>query len=257
MQLPGTSVQQKIIKKVSELLARDKNVRALILFGSLARGNWDEYSDVDLDVIVRDASQKRLAAEAARIRKACAAADLKVLSSFKESADDFVFIFDTLDRMSIRFHLLEDTSPVVVQSMKLLFGDLGRSKIKGSRRQPAQEGNCRFSHHKFLEHSIYFQLSLRRHRLLNAFFFLNRMRQMMIEIYTQTRGKRIFDFESLADDKLKRAISQTYSSLKQNELEKSFRKLIDLYRGAIVQMSRGKIRLSQDERTILRKVVSY
>ena len=54
MQLPGNKTHQKILQLLVNLFQNDKNIQAFIIFGSLARGNWDDYSDLDLDAIVTD-----------------------------------------------------------------------------------------------------------------------------------------------------------------------------------------------------------
>ena len=48
---PGTERQQALLEAVVGGDAHDPRVRALVLFGSLARGNWEADSDLDLDLI--------------------------------------------------------------------------------------------------------------------------------------------------------------------------------------------------------------
>ena len=47
------------IKKVEKELKKNKNVLAAYVFGSLAKGNANENSDVDIGVILKDASIKK------------------------------------------------------------------------------------------------------------------------------------------------------------------------------------------------------
>src|SRR5579884_1389537 len=51
---PGTSQHQSLLTAIVNYYANDPRIRAIILFGSLGRGNWDPYSDLDLDVIIVD-----------------------------------------------------------------------------------------------------------------------------------------------------------------------------------------------------------
>ena len=257
MNLPGNSTHQQILKTFIDLFKKDSNARAFIIFGSLVRGNWDNYSDLDLDVIVHNASREKISQEKNDLIEKLNET-FKVYLCFEESINAFVFILNTLDRISIRFHLLEDTHPSILDSMKILCGDLSPEQIKSSQNLNLKKDvNLKILHNKFLEHSIYFSLSLKRNRPINAFFFLNALRQTIIEIYTQARQKRIFDFEEIADDKIKLEISKTYTSLESDVLTRAFQKLIELYKNSIDQISAGQLSLTDDEKLILDKTLSY
>lgn len=77
MELPGTIIHKQILNSLLELFKQDKNVRAFIIFGSLVRGNWDKYSDLDLDIVAKEMK-----------------AD--VIHYFEEFTNEFVFIFNSL-----------------------------------------------------------------------------------------------------------------------------------------------------------------
>ncbi len=51
---PGTAEQQALLRAVVAHYRDDPRILAVIVFGSLGRGNWDSYSDLDLDVIIAD-----------------------------------------------------------------------------------------------------------------------------------------------------------------------------------------------------------
>ncbi|MBV7329739.1 nucleotidyltransferase domain-containing protein [Chloroflexi bacterium TSY] len=51
---PGTGQHRKLLKAITSYYQDDPRILALGLFGSLARGNWDKYSDLDLDAITQD-----------------------------------------------------------------------------------------------------------------------------------------------------------------------------------------------------------
>jgi hypothetical protein len=51
---PGTPTHRRFLAAVAAHYASDPRVRAVCVFGSLGCGTWDEYSDVDLDVVVAD-----------------------------------------------------------------------------------------------------------------------------------------------------------------------------------------------------------
>ena len=52
--LPGTRRHQQLLQAILDFYADDKRILAILLFGSLGRGNWDTYSDLDLDIVMHD-----------------------------------------------------------------------------------------------------------------------------------------------------------------------------------------------------------
>jgi predicted nucleotidyltransferase len=51
---PGTLQHQALLAAIVAYYKNDARSLAVSLFGSLARGNWDEYSDLDLDAVIAD-----------------------------------------------------------------------------------------------------------------------------------------------------------------------------------------------------------
>ncbi len=51
---PGTPQHQKLLQAIVSHYSNDPRILAIIVFGSLGHGNWDPYSDVDLDIIIAD-----------------------------------------------------------------------------------------------------------------------------------------------------------------------------------------------------------
>jgi hypothetical protein len=100
-----------------------------VLFGSLARGNWDSYSDIDCDIVVVDDVPIN---------------DLHGLRSLENAlvnvSEEITFIIPnhgnagdlqlrSLMQISIRYHLLAHTSPDIVRNMLVLSGDLDHAVI--------------------------------------------------------------------------------------------------------------------------------
>lgn len=258
MEPSGTTAHKQILKTLLNFVKQDKNVRAFIIFGSLVRGNWDRYSDLDLDIIVKEAKQDIIHQEVKNLLKILENSQLMVLHYFEEFTNEYVFIFDSLDRMSIRFHLLEDTHPAIIDSMKILYGDLTPEQIKASQNIIHKKNeDFQMLNNKFLEHAIYAQLSIKRNKLVNTFFFLNKMRQIIIEMYVKSRGKRELDFEETADEKMKQEILKTYSTLDTDSLKTALKTLINNYINSVSDTSSGKITLKENERMVLEKVNKY
>lgn len=51
---PGTPAHQALLRAIVAAYEANPRVRAVIVFGSLGRGNWDAWSDIDLDVLQDD-----------------------------------------------------------------------------------------------------------------------------------------------------------------------------------------------------------
>lgn len=258
MQLPGNKTHQKILRTLLELFRNDTNIEAFIVFGSLGRGDWDDYSDVDLDAVVKNDTRRVVQDEIAKMLVALADAGFSILSSFEEFPNEQVLILDTLDRISIRFHLLNDTHPAIVDSMRVLYGKLSRKDIQKASIKKEKIIDLNLLNNKFLELSIYVPISLRRNKLINALFFLNKMRQTLIQIYIHSHNlSREFDFEESADKTLLHDLYDTYGVCQKEQIYKAFIKLLDIYEKNIEEISVRKIQLSEKHRKILRKVGNY
>jgi len=258
MELPGNKTHQKILQTLLELFQNDTNIEALIVFGSLGRGDWDNYSDLDLDAIVKDDRRAVIQKELAQMLKVLTDSGFSVLSSFEEFPNEQVLILDTLDRISIRFHLLKDTHPAIVGSMRVLYGRLSMEDIQKAIVMKSKVIDINLLNNKFLELSIYVPVSLKRNKLINALFFLNKMRQTLIQIYIHSHNlSREFDFEGSADTAFLHDLYDTYGACQKEQIYGAFINLLDIYEKNIKEISAGKIQLSEKHRKILRKVGNY
>src|SRR6266542_3729398 len=52
--MPGTARHQALLRTIVEAYEHDERVLAVGVLGSLGRGTWDEWSDLDLDVVIAD-----------------------------------------------------------------------------------------------------------------------------------------------------------------------------------------------------------
>ena len=126
--LPGTSQHQKLLRAIVSWYENDPRILAVIVFGSLGRGNWDRYSDLDLDVLIADDIKIDIQAELVRLCAAFASIDeqLALLIPDDDQAD---VVFKSLLELSIRYHPLSTTSPDIVDSMLLLMGRIDPSVV--------------------------------------------------------------------------------------------------------------------------------
>lgn len=255
MVLPGTKTHQQILQLLINLFRNDKNIQAFIVFGSLVRGNWDTYSDLDLDAVVTDNSKEIVQNEIKQMFDVLSSSGFNILTAFEEFPNEQVIILNSLDRIGIRFHTIADTHPVILDSMRVLCGGLSEGDIKKSLTQGEKKIDIDLLNNKFLELAIYVPISLKRNKPMNAIFFLNKMRQILIQIYNLTHNiKREFDFEQQMDFPLKESFYLTYPECKKEEIEKAFIKLLDMYQFNIKKISLNKINLTKNQLLLLDKV---
>lgn len=258
MQLPGNKTHQKILQLLINLFQRDKNIQAFIVFGSLVSGSWDNYSDLDLDAVVKRDKREIVQGEIKQMLDVLSSSDFKALTVFEEFPNEQVIILDSLDRISIRFHTLKDTHPAILLSMRVLCGSLSEDDIKKSVTRREKKVDINLLNNKFLEFANYVPISLKRNKPMNAIFFLNKMRQTLIKIYNYTHNiKREFDFEQQVSLSLKEALYLTYSECRKEEIEKAFIKLLDTYISNIKEISSDKIKLTKNQLLLLDKAKSY
>lgn len=250
MKLPGTKNHQRLLSLTLDTFKKDKNIQSIILFGSLGRGDWDKDSDIDLDIIVKDDSGKIIFEEIEKLLGEFTKNHQKILLHFSEATNETTIVFATLDRMSIRFHLIETTNWKILDSMKIIFGNSTKDDI--TRKLPSKKNgalpNLELLQNKFLELAVYVPISLRRRKLINASFFLNKMRQLLIEIYTNARGiDRFLDFEKIADKSTVASLAATYSTLDEKTIGKSFNYLLTYYSDNLDTISVQKLSLSPSQ----------
>lgn len=259
MNLPGSQNHQTILAALIDLFKGDDNIKAFGYFGSLARGDWDNFSDLDLDVIVANDSKPTVEKYLISISGILHTKNLDPLSSFEEDVNEWVLILSTLDRISLRFHLLNSTSPNILNSFVILSGNMSLADIKRALPQiKTKPTSLNLLQHKFLEHSIYVPIYLHRNELLNAFNMLNILRNTLITIYYKSHSlSKIEKFEKHAPKDIIEKLKSTYSNLDSNQIRAAFENLIKLYINSINSLSNGKLSLSPKELEILNKALLF
>lgn len=258
MKLPGTKNHQRLLSLTLDTFKKDKNIQSIILFGSLGRGDWDKDSDIDLDIIVKDDSDKIVFDEIKKLLGEFTKNHQKILLHFNEAHNEITVVFATLDRMSIRYHLIEDTNWKILDSMKVIHGDLTKDNIVRElpQKKDYASSNLELLQNKFLELATYVPISLHRGRLINAVFFLNKMRQTLIEIYTNARGNdRFLDFEKIADKSIIAGLIPSYSILNEKAISQSFHSLLTYYRDNIDNISFQKLFLTPSQNELINQTV--
>src|SRR5690348_7345860 len=126
---PGTPEHQRLLRAMTAYHARQPWALAFVVFGSVGRGNWDAYSDLDLDVVIADAAEIEPVAEITRL---CEAIGERPALIAPRRGDDGDVVLASLAEFSIRYHPLAATSPNIVNSMRLLWGRIDETEIRAA-----------------------------------------------------------------------------------------------------------------------------
>jgi hypothetical protein len=118
----GSAAHQALIARVTAHYRADPRVLAVVAFGSLSTGTWDELSDVDLDVVVADGVTVEPEAECLAIFGSQAA----IVIARGDSAD---VVLGSLAELSVRWHPLPATSPNIAASLTVVSGRLPAAEI--------------------------------------------------------------------------------------------------------------------------------
>src|SRR5258705_5351070 len=132
MRLPGTPSHQAVLGALSAYYADDSRVLAFSLFGSLARGDWDEYSDLDLDVILRDDVLIGTRREAKRLIHVLGLVGERIVLILPRGQGSVDLVLLPLLEISLRYHALATTSPNIVESVAVLAGLLTTEQVRAA-----------------------------------------------------------------------------------------------------------------------------
>ncbi len=254
---PGTPQHQALLCRIDTYYRDDPRVLAFTLFGSLARGNWDEYSDLDLDVVVRDNVIIDILPE---VRSLCASLAIigeqavLVVPSRADAAD---VVLASLCEFSIRFHPLAATSPNIVESVQLVSGRISLEEIRTAGAANAQPGPSLEADpvDAFLRLAIATDREIHRHHFWQALGLLDGMRTLLIEMFARAHGGgRPFSvFQAEASPLLQARIAAALPQSTLASLQQALLRLLKIMESDHQQLGRVN-GLSKEQQGILHQV---
>ncbi len=201
--LPGMPHQQAILEAIVRYYADDVRVRAVLLFGSLAAGTWDQYSDLDLDIVLQDGVPINAAAELARLAAALEPGALIIA----RGDDEGDVVLPSLVEFSVRYHGLADTNPNILPTARVIYGALDRTTLENAgllnlRKRSTESAETKVN--AFLRYALETDTALRRGRLWLALDLIGRLRLIGMELFALKRGalRPVHTFDALADPAL-------------------------------------------------------
>ncbi len=251
---PGTPQHQALLHAAAAYYAEDPRVLALAVFGSLGRGNWDAYSDLDLDVVVADEVTIEPVEELRQLGAVFTALDERVLLIEPDNADAGDMMLASLIGVSVRYHPLHTTSPNIVDSLRVLTGSIDLERIKAAglaNRRPQTTPTQGVS--RFLRLALAADIALQRREIWNVLPALHGMRELLLEAFTLARGgaRPYRFFQERADPELQARFGRTVPAYSLRSAQGAFLELLDLVEHDGARIAQGRLDLSDGHREML------
>jgi predicted nucleotidyltransferase len=235
----------------------DPRILAVAVFGSLVRGNWDEYSDIDLDVVIVDGISLNALEELTRLCQAIELLGERLAVLIPDDADAGDVVFESLLQMSVRYHPLAATHPNIVDTLQVLVGRIDHSVIAAAghaNRRPCQ------SIEEILAECVRFaavaDIALQRHRLWDAIEVLHRLRTLLMELYTVTHsGQRAWQFfQANADPDLQAQLGNTLPHYSLASAQASLVRCLDILEHDVGHLTNDQLQVPDAYRKVLQAV---
>lgn len=258
MELPGTPRQQRVLGATIAHVAAQPWARALVLFGSLARGNWDVYSDLDLDVVIADGARVDPVAELVRLCASFVVLGEREAVIVPKRGDEGDVVLESLLGLSVRFHPLATTSPNIVASMRLLWGHITADEIAaaGSANRPAVAPALEEPLGYALRQAVEASTALLRGRLWLAINALNECRDALFTLYGLSReaSRPLRAFEAHAAGDLERRFAATQPAYDATSIRAALLATLDLIEHDLAGIACGRVSLTTSQRRLIAAV---
>jgi predicted nucleotidyltransferase len=257
--LPGTIQHQRILQVITSYYENDPRILAIIVFGSLGRGNWDGYSDLDLDVVVADGIKVDVKAELIHLGHMLAAVGEQIALLIPDD-DDADVVFMSLMELSIRYHPLADTSPNIVDSMLLLLGkiDLATIETAGLANRKSDNEPLGRELDRCVRYALEVDSALHRGYLWSAIELLHYMRHSIMELFTCSHGgKRPYQFfEKEVDQILQARLGDTLPQYDLKTAQAALSQFMDILTKDLDQLTGGQVQLTETHLELLTAIRS-
>jgi len=255
---PGTIQHQALLKCIVDYYQNDPRILAVIIFGSIGRGNWDAYSDIDLDVITNDDASVNVIDELHRLSEAFSALNEKVAFIIPDKDDAGDIVLESLMMLSIRYHSLADTSPNITESMQLLSSNLDKKiiTIAGNANSP----NYLIPLSQLLDQCVRYMVvanaSYKRKQTWGTVEDLHRISNLLMEIFARTHGRQrgYQAFGELAEKRIQERFGATLPQYDNYVLRESLVMTLNVMKDDLEYLTNGQIELTDAQKNILDRV---
>ncbi len=255
--LPGTPQHQKLLHSIASYYENDPRILAVIVFGSLGRGNWDCYSDIDLDVVVADGIKIDVEAELVRLCAPSISMDeqIALLIPDDDSAD---VVFKSLLELSIRYHPLSNTSPNIVDSMLLLSGRIDRAAIEtaGLANRELDDEPLARELDRCVRYALEADSAIHRGYIWSAVELLHYTRKSIMILFTCSHhGKRSYQFfQKEAEEQMQARLGRTLPQYDLKSARESLAQILDILTNDLDTLTDGQVRLTEAHTGLLARI---
>jgi predicted nucleotidyltransferase len=246
--LPGTLQHQRILHSITSYYENDPRILAISVFGSLGRGNWDGYSDLDLDVVIADEIKINVEAELVQWCASLASIGEQVALLIPDE-DDADVVFKSLMELSIRYHPLGNTSPNIVDSLLLMLGRIDRSTIEAAGLANQKMNNEPLSREldRCIRYALEVDSALHRGYPWSAIELLHYMRHSIMELFTYShQGQRPYQFfQKEADQKVQVRLGGTLPQYDLKTVQEALWQFIDIITNDLDQLTGSQVQLTE------------
>jgi predicted nucleotidyltransferase len=255
---PGAERHQVLLRAVVGHYRDDPRILAVAVFGSLGRGNWDAYSDLDLDVVIADEARLDASSELIRLGGAFAALGDPVAVTVPDGDDAGDLVLESLMGLSIRYHPLARTSPNIVDSLRLLAGRLTAAEVAAAGRANQRPAHPPLGQlvDEYVRYAVDVRTCILRERHWLALEILHRMRAILQEIFTRAHGglRAHQTFEERATPAAQARLAATLPQFEIASLRDALERMLAMLEDDLEALSDGQVSLNPPQRAIIRRI---
>jgi predicted nucleotidyltransferase len=253
-------ITKPLVAAIAAFYANDPRILAVAVFGSLGRGTWDRYSDLDLDVVLADGVQLDVIEE---LRALCASfASLGeralIIEGDGEDADAGDVVLASLMQLSVRYHTLQTTKPQIADSLQVIVGKIDAQTIKA-----AAQANGPLPHDTWeerMDHTmrrvVEVDVALQRRQLWHALPALHLLREQVLRLFALAHNgiRPYHTFQTMADDQTQALLGATVPAYDLQSVQAAFARLLDLIEHDLDRFTQSKVHLTDAHREVLQRV---
>jgi predicted nucleotidyltransferase len=255
---PGTPQHQTLLRAIVSHYQNDPRILAVVVFGSLSRGTSDQYSDIDLDVVIADGVRLNAVEELERLCGALASIGENSALIVPDGDDAGDVVFESLMQLSARYHPLSATHPNIVDSLRVLMGRIDHAAIAaaGSANRRPKGQALKQLLDRCVRYAVVADVAVQRHDLWAAVEMLHRLRGLLMELYARARGgqRPAQVFQADADPQLQARLGRTLPQYDLASLKDSLGHCIEILEHDLGHLTKGQVQLTDVHRKVLGRV---
>jgi predicted nucleotidyltransferase len=253
----ATFRRKQILQTITDFYEEDERVLAALLFGSLSHGNWDQYSDIDLDIVMSD----NISIDARfELEKLCAAIRQKhgfdsLIIADVEEGD---VVLGNLVQFSVRYHILSDTKPAILDTMRSLSGSLSLDEIRAAANHDYNSEQIVLIDivNQYIRYALELHHAIMRQRLWMSIELLHRIRALLMLMYAGSHDviRPIHFFDSHAGPELHELLASLSPQANLKSAEDAFGTTLLLLENHLDDFCDGTYQLTASQKHILYKL---